>query len=130
MSVSQVCRVEGCGRPVKRSDLCSPHYRRKTRGLSVDDYTPVTRRRGLGCEVPDCDRDHHALGFCNPHYLRHMKGKDLTPEISTGPVKECPEPGCTRPVRVKGLCRAHYNRKGSESTKTGPIRDVNPRIGC
>lgn len=128
--VPQDCRVAACGRPVKRRDLCSPHYKRFLRGLSVDDYTPQVRTKGLKCSVNGCWHDHHAKGYCNAHYLRLLTGADMDAPLLNDHSKMCPEVGCDRPIRTKGLCRGHYSRKVSGSKMTGPIKDVTTVVGC
>lgn len=130
ISVSRVCRVEGCGRKIRRQDLCDPHYRRHLNGLSVDDYVPQVRRREVGCAVPGCDREHHAKGWCNAHYLRSLKGADMGNPIEGGVIGVCPVPECGRPVRTKGMCRTHYQRAAAGKPLDTPIKDVTPTEGC
>lgn len=130
ISVAQVCRVEGCGRKLKRRDLCGPHYRRFTAGLSVDDYEPQVCRKEVGCAVPNCDREHHAKGWCNAHYLRSLKGLDMTDPITKGVTGVCPVPKCGRPVRTRGMCRTHYQRSKAGKPLDTPIKDVTPTYGC
>ena len=78
MSVSQVCRVEGCGRPKYLRKLCRTHYNRDLAGLEVDGYEIEERNPGRGCFVETCTRKHHSKGLCYKHYLRSYQGVALT----------------------------------------------------
>jgi hypothetical protein len=138
-----ICRVDGCGRPVKARGVCNAHYLRWHKGQDVD----VEPERSKTCSVEGCERQHYAHGICAPHYKKLRKYGDaefLHPRFDK---RTCSVDGCDRPHGSVGLCDMHYARKRKTGTtadrvrpsvadrlwsrvdKNGPISEVRPDLG-
>ena len=72
----QICKEDGCDKPVQAKSLCAPHYQRIRRGsVNLD---PIRRwERNSTCEVSDCDKPHVAGGLCAMHRARQMRKLSL-----------------------------------------------------
>jgi len=64
------CRIEGCGRPVRRSGHCGPHYDRLKRYGSATAGGVFRDERPLACTVDGCASKVLARGWCVKHYNR------------------------------------------------------------
>ena len=104
----RLCSVEGCGRKRKAKGLCLTHYKRMSRGQSLDLPIAIQKRRKRFCDVEGCGREHESKGFCAMHYRRWKTGAPLD-----GPPSLCSVEGCERKRSVKGFCRLHYGRMRS-----------------
>lgn len=128
---SDVCAVEGCGRPPKSAQgWCSTHY---SRWLSTGDPGVAAIRdvlpagKYLLCTADGCDRPHMAKGYCDAHYRRWRKtGTPLpaTPQRQSDNHGECQFSGCGRRVRSVGLCGAHYLQRFHGK----PLTPLRPRV--
>ena len=63
------CKVEGCDKKLHGRGLCSHHYQRMYRGMSLE--APLLRpAKRYGCKVEGCEGKHVAKGYCRSHYER------------------------------------------------------------
>ena len=73
----RICKVEGCGRPLKAKGLCSSHKYRLDNGLPLD--TPI-RQYEMGerrCKILGCNQKRVRDGqYCPMHRARILKHGD------------------------------------------------------
>ena len=113
--MAQNCRIEGCDRPIKCSELCGAHYQRWRKGLRGDDLAaPIHHRRKNRaeiCKVDGCAKNAIAWDLCQMHYYRWRAWGHLGPaEPIRGALSECVIEGCAKKPQARGLCPMHYQR--------------------
>jgi hypothetical protein len=87
MADKPLCKIDGCGKPVKsnRLGLCNAH------GIRLARYgDPLAgasfRERGRLCAVDGCGKSHHSGGYCKAHFLRWKRNGDPLGGRVTHPV--------------------------------------------
>lgn len=89
MADKLLCKIDGCGKPVKSRGMCTPHYLKWWRNfLAPKDTRP--------CSIDGCGGPLLARGLCRKHY-----------EASR---PQCLVPACEKPLKAHGLCSGHYKR--------------------
>lgn len=98
MATKFLCKIEGCGKPVKSSGWCSMHAERvrKHGSPELGSFKP----KG-GCSVHGCCAPHYARGFCREHYVQWRNANNSS---------VCSIDGCGKLVILRGWCRGHYLR--------------------
>jgi hypothetical protein len=64
------CKIGGCDRHAVGLGMCSAHYQRARKGLSLD--AAIVRRRAVhpACKIDGCEMPSHVRGYCNMHAWR------------------------------------------------------------
>jgi hypothetical protein len=72
---STTCSVNGCGRHLYGKGLCEQHWKRKRRGLPIDQPIRVwIRKDGVRpfCAAKDCTKRTRKQDLCTGHYRRKV----------------------------------------------------------
>jgi len=73
MADQSLCKIEGCGKRVHHSGVCSMHAERIRKHGSPDKGAFKPKGK---CSIPDCGRQHYGKGYCVKHYKRWRKHGD------------------------------------------------------
>lgn len=124
--MENVCRVEGCNKPVRVAvrQLCSNHYITLIRSQNVP---LLVNRPVVLCSVVGCLRKNYQHGVCRLHFMRltNTGTTELLPRLPKQP-EPC-SAGCGRPAIAVGLCAAHHARTRLQGSAGAPdIRKYKP----
>jgi predicted transcriptional regulator len=78
-----ICSVSNCGRPVIARELCSSHYARARRGVSLDKPLGTKTPGGKPCSIDGCNKRAASSGLCTTHRARKLAGADLLAPVAT-----------------------------------------------
>lgn len=101
-AAKNLCKIEGCYKPVKSRGLCNNHYSKKYKRRVLRTAKNSSREK---CKVAGCDEPAYATGYCNRHYQQvRSTGKILEED------KRCKAPHCDRKSKSLGYCSKHYQQ--------------------
>lgn len=112
MAAISLCKIEGCGKPVKTRGWCVNHYGRWLRNGSPTKGVRLTPGHGV-CSIEGCGAEGKLIrGWCSKHYQRwQSNGDPLVSKIDREGPKTCTVAGCGGATWAKGLCQSHYAKE-------------------
>jgi hypothetical protein len=132
---TDVCSIEGCGRPVYGRGWCHAHNARWRKTGDARADVPIearTERSGpeARCGVDGCEKPRKSRGWCSTHWQRWKKHGDPLYVPDPPPVlTACRAEGCDREPAQRGFCWSHYSRLLRYGSPDGkPDRGANSQV--
>lgn len=91
-TMTRLCSVADCVKPVDGRGLCHGHLQRVLRNGDVAEDEPLSRRKQPEiCTVDGCERSTNAKGLCRAHRNREAEHGDVMADV---PIREYAGEGC------------------------------------